>query len=136
MKFLLDTNICIFIIRKKPESVLKRLEEHAPGDIGISSVTLAELEYGVQKSLQVEQNGKALHTFLLPLEIAPFGREAAGEYGKIRAKLEAKGIPIGPLDLMIGAHALSLGRVVVSNNVREFSRIGGLRVQDWTKKSS
>ena len=101
------------------------------GEIGISWVTLAELEFGVAKSQHQEKNQAALDEFVLPLEIANFNREAARVYGRMRASLEKKGTPIGSLDLMIGAHALSLGVTLATNNTREFSRIKGLTVVDW-----
>ena len=131
MKVMLDTNICIAIIKRKPPQVLRRFAAYQVGDIGISWVTLAELEFGVAKSRYQEQNQAALDDFVLPLEIAAFDREAARVYGRVRAALEKKGTPIGPLDVMIGAHALVLGATLVTNNTREFSRIKGLTVVDW-----
>lgn len=131
MNVLLDTNICIAIIKRKSPQVLKRLTAYKVGNIGISSVTLAELEFGVAKSRYVEKNQAALEEFILPLELAIFDREAARVYGQVRAALEKKGTPIGPLDMMIGAHALVLGATLVTNNTREFSRIKGLTVVDW-----
>lgn len=131
MKVMLDTNICIALIKRKPAQVLKRFNAYKVGDIGISSVTLAELEFGVAKSQHPEQNQAALDEFVLPLEIASFDREAAKVYGRVRATLEKKGTPIGSLDTMIGAHALSLGATLATNNLKEFSRITGLTVVDW-----
>jgi tRNA(fMet)-specific endonuclease VapC len=131
MKVMLDTNICIAIIKRKPPQVLKRFTAYKVGEIGISWVTLAELEFGVAKSQHVEKNQAALDEFVLPLEIANFDREAARVYGRVRATLEKKGIPIGSLDMMIGAHALALGVTLATNNTREFSRIKGLTVVDW-----
>ncbi len=132
MKFMLDTNICIYIIRQKPAKVLKRFTQYVPGDILISSVTLAELRYGVEKSSYVQQNHDALSGFTVPLEIADFNEKAAEAYGKVRAQLEKKGQPIGSMDMLIGAHALSLGVVMVTNNTKEFRRINGLKVENWT----
>jgi tRNA(fMet)-specific endonuclease VapC len=103
-------------------------------DIGMSSVTLAELEFGVAKSRHLEQNQAALDEFVLPLEIASFDREAAGVYGRVRATLGKKGTPIGASDLMIGAHALVLGATLATNSTMEFSRIKGLTVVDWLDK--
>ncbi len=131
MNVLLDTNICIAMIKRKSPQVLKRLTAYTVGDIGISSVTLAELEFGVAKSQHPEKNRAALDEFVLPLELANFDREAARVYGQMRAALEKKGTPIGPLDMMIGAHALVLGATLVTNDTREFSRIRGLTVIDW-----
>jgi tRNA(fMet)-specific endonuclease VapC len=131
MKVMLDTNICIAIIKRKPAPVFRRLNAYRVGEVGISWVTLGELEYGVAKSEHVEQNQAALDEFVMPLEIAAFDREMARVYGQVRAALERKGTPIGPLDTMIGAHALSLGVTLATNNTREFSRIKGLTVVDW-----
>ena len=131
MKFLLDTNICIYIIKQKPPKVLQRFNTYQVGDIGVSSITVAELEFGVQKSQFPEQNQQALTQFLLPLTIADFDRAAAIIYGDIRAKLEQQGTPIGSLDTLIVAHALSLQVTLVTNNVREFSRVSKLQLANW-----
>ena len=131
MKIMLDTNTCIAVIKRKPPQVLKRLSAYKIGEVGISWVTLAELEFGVAKSQHVEKNQAALDEFVLPLEIANFDRETARVYGRVRAMLEKKGAPIGSLDMMIGAHALSLGATLATNNTREFSRIKGLTLVDW-----
>ena len=133
MKFMLDTNICIYIIKQKPAKVLKRFAQYSPGYILLSSETLAELRYGVEKSLHVQQNHDALSGFIVPLEIADFDEKAADEYGKVRAKLEKKGQPIGSMDMLIGAHALSLGVTIVTNNTKEFRRINGLTVENWVR---
>ena len=135
MKVMLDTNTCIAIIKRKPQQVIRRFNAYKVGDVGISWVTLAELEFGVAKSQHLEKNQAALDEFVLPLEIANFSREAARVYGRVRATLEKKGTPIGALDLMIGAHALSLGVTLATNNTREFSRIKGLTVVDWLDSS-
>ena len=131
MKVMLDTNICIAIVRRRPPQALKRFTAYKVGDIGISWVTLAELEFGAAKSQHLEKNQAALDEFVLPLEIANFDREAARVYGQVRATLEKKGTPIGSLDMLIGAHALALGATLATNNTREFSRIKGLSVVDW-----
>lgn len=131
MKVMLDTNICIAIIKRKPPQVLKRFTADKVGEIGISWVTLAELEFGVAKSQHLEKNQAALDEFVLPLEIANFDREAARAYGRVRAMLEKKGTPIGSLDTMIGAHALALGVTLATNHTGELSRIKGLTVVDW-----
>lgn len=133
MKHMLDTNICIYLIKKKPEKVLSRFRSNTIGDIGISSITLAELRYGVEKSLQVQKNREALNAFLLPLEIADFDAEAALSDGIVRSALEKAGTPVGSMDMLIGAHAMSLGVTLVTNNVREFKRIRNLNIADWSK---
>ena len=135
MKYLLDTNICIALIRQKPAALLQRLITHPPGDIGISSITLAELVHGVEKSAQIDQNRAALQQFLLPLELADFDQEAAFVYGKIRAGLEQAGCRIGSMDMLIAAHAIRLETILVTNNVREFQRISGLSVEDWLSQA-
>lgn len=132
MKFMLDTNICIYIIKQKPSKVLMRFKKYSVGDIGISSITLAELQYGVAKSLHIQRNQLALNEFVLPLEIAGFDEKAAMAYGTVRSYLEKIGKPIGSMDTLIGAHALSLGVTLVTNNTREFKRIKKLKVVDWT----
>lgn len=131
MKVMLDTNTCVAIIKRKPPQVLKRFTAYNVGEIGISWITLAELEFGVAKSQHQEKNQAALDEFVLPLEIADLNRESARIYGRVRATLEKKGMPIGSMDTIIGAHALSLGATLVTNDTREFSRIKGLTVVDW-----
>lgn len=132
MKYMLDTNICIYLIKKKSEKILRHFKAHSIGDIGISSITIAELRYGVEKSQQVQKNREALYEFLLPLEIADFDDEAAVSYGTVRVALEKAGTPVGSMDMLIGAHALSLGATLVTNNVREFRQIKGLKIADWS----
>ena len=131
MKVMLDTNICIALIKRRPPQALRRFNDHTVGDICISWVTLAELEFGVAKSQHREKNQAALDEFVLPLEVAGFDRATARTYGRVRVDLEKKGTPVGALDMMIGAHALTLGVTLATNNVREFSRIKGLTVVDW-----
>ncbi|OGD28511.1 MAG: twitching motility protein PilT [Candidatus Aminicenantes bacterium RBG_13_63_10] len=131
MRFMLDTDSCIALIKRKGAKMLDKLTSYAPGDVGLSTVTLAELRFGVAKSAQKDANARALDEFLLPLEIADFDETAAGVYGEVRAALEKAGTLIGPLDTQIGAHALSLGSVLVTHNTREFRRIPGLTVEDW-----
>ena len=109
--YLLDTNICIFVIKRKPPAVLERFQKHSPADVAISSVTLAELRYGADKSSRPPKNHAALDSFLLPLSIADFDSPAADHYGKVRADIEHRGTPVGPLDTLIAAHALSLGSI-------------------------
>ena len=131
MKLMLDTNICIYIIKQQPVTVLKRFLEYQIGDIGISSITLSELRYGVAKSTHQEKNTRALDEFVTPLEVVSFDEQAAHIYGDIRAALEKAGTPIGSMDMLIAAHAVSLGIPLVTNNTREFVRIPTLNVIDW-----
>jgi tRNA(fMet)-specific endonuclease VapC len=131
MKYLLDTNICIYIIKKKPEKVFKKFRSISFGSIGISSITLAELQYGVMKSSNPGKNQEALERFITPLQIFDFGFDQAFVYGKIRAELERKGTPIGPLDTLIASHAVSLDLILVTNNMREFKRIPDLQLENW-----
>ena len=131
MRYMLDTNICIYVIKHKPETVFRKLQTIHPEDVCISSVTYAELVHGVEKSAAVEKNRLALSMLLANMEILDFDVDAADCYGKIRAVLEKKGTPIGPLDMMIAAHAQSLGYTVVTNNVKEFSRVSALRIENW-----
>ena len=133
MEYLLDTNICIYIIKKRPTNVLKKFESLSPGDVAISSITLAELYYGIMKSSDPMKNQEALDKFLIPLEILDFDYTATIDYGKIRADLEKKGTPIGPLDTLIASHAKSLNLTLVTNNEKEFERIPGLKLENWTK---
>ena len=133
MKYLLDTNICIYLIKKKPFSVIDKFNKYSVGDLGVSSITVAELFYGVQKSQHRKQNQAALMQFMAPLEIAEFDNDAAFNYGQIRADLERKRRPIGSLDTLIAGHAVSLGVALVTNNEREFSRVPGLNVENWVE---
>lgn len=133
MKILLDTDTCIHLIRRRAPEILRRLRRYSPGDVGISSITLGELAFGVSKCGQAETNQRALDEFISALEVAPFDESAARGYGPIRAVLQQSGKAIGALDMLIGAHALSLGATLVTHNTREFSRIRGLRLTDWIK---
>lgn len=135
MKFMLDTDTCIYLIKHKSPEVLKHFKAYSVGDIGISSITLAELRYGVAKSQYIQKNREALDEFILPLEIADFDEKAAKAYGDIRAALEKAGNPIGSMDMLIGAHALSLEVTLVTGNTREFRRIKSLKTADWTSRS-
>ena len=127
----MDTNICIYIIKKSPKDLFDRFNKLKVGDIGISSITYCELQYGVSNSQKIKENQKALNGFLAPLDVLDFPGDAAPLYGDIKVELKRKGIPIGQLDLMIGVHALYLGVTIVSNNVKEFSRIKNLKVENW-----
>lgn len=131
MKYMLDTNICIGLIRQKPQKLIRRLTRCEPGEVGVSSITIAELAHGANKSDQIEQNLSALDQFLLPIEIAYFDQPASAAYGIVRAYLEREGKTIGSMDMLIGAHALSLGVVLVTNNTDEFQRIPKLKIEDW-----
>lgn len=129
MRYMLDTNICIYAIKHKPEQVFIRLKEHAPQELCISSGTYAELVHGVEKSKATEKNRVAL--LLANIDIVSFDSLAAQSYGKIRADLEKAGTPIGPLDMMIAGHAKSLNYNVVTNNTKEFARVKGLKLENW-----
>jgi len=131
--YLLDTNICIYLIKKHPSKVLDRLMSCSPDDVALSAVTVSELAYGVSKSKVPRQNGEALQLFLAPFQILSYSPEAAFAYGDIRAELERKGTPIGGMDLMIAAHALALGATLVSNNLKEFRRVSGLTTENWAR---
>ena len=133
MRYMLDTNICIYTIKHKPEKVFQRLQEIDPEDICVSSVTYAELVHGVEKSAAVEKNRLALLMLLANIEILNFDVDAADCYGKIKADLDKKGTPIDSLDMMIAGHAMSMGYAVVTNNVKEFSRVQGLILENWTE---
>ena len=133
MRYMLDTNICIYIIKKKPQHVIDRFMEHQVSEIGISSITLSELEYGAMKSAMPEQNKIALAQFVAPIEISPYDDSAVQHYGNIRAHLERHGTPIGSLDMLIAAHALSMDSVLITNNESEFQRVPELKLDNWVK---
>ncbi len=133
MKYLLDTNICIYIIKEKPVNVLTRFRRAQAESIAISGVTVAELEYGVSKSSRPMQNRAALLKFLIPFRILDFDTTDAMTYGLMRADLEAQGKTIGPYDLQIAAQAMRYGVALVSNNVREFDRVPGLKLENWAE---
>lgn len=130
MIYMLDTNICIYVINSRPAIVLKRFRLEKIGDIVISSVTAAELAFSVAKSGSV-RNRQALDMFLSTLEILPFDESVIWHYGDLRTDLERRGQPIGTLDTMIAAHALSSNTILVTNNTREFERVPGLRLENW-----
>lgn len=134
MKYMLDTNICIYAIKHKPPEVIKNFLSHDPDDLCISSITYAELMHGVEKSMAIEKNRVAITMFLSPISILDFDTYAAEEYGRIRADLERKGTPIGPMDMLIAAHAKSEDLILVTNNTREFERVNDLTVEDWAKE--
>ena len=133
MRYLLDTNTLIYVLNARPnhQAVIERFDRQAPEDLAASSVTLAELRYGIAKSRRHEANRRTLKRVLEALNVVPFDARAAETYGPLRAELEAAGKPIGPLDTLIAAHALSLGVTLVTGNTREFSRIPHLRLENW-----
>jgi tRNA(fMet)-specific endonuclease VapC len=133
IRFMLDTNICVYVIKEKPPQVIARLRSKEISEVGISSITLSELEYGVAKSSKPGDNKLALMQFLAPLEIVAYDDRAAREYGDARADLERRGVPIGALDTLIAAHARSLKCRLVTNNDAEFSRVPGLPVENWVR---
>jgi len=133
MRYMLDTNICIYIIKEKPIKVLKKLRTFDLSDIVISAITHSELECGVAKSIRRKKNQEALIKFLAPLGILPYDDKAAADYGQTRTHLEKKGTVIGAMDMLIGAHAKSIPVTLVTNNMGEFKRIPGLRVENWAK---
>lgn len=129
---LLDTNICIYIINAKPAKVLARFKQYRLGEVGLCSVVAAELAFGVAKSGST-RNRQALEMFLAPLSILPFDEAAVWAYGDLRCDLERKGAPIGALDMLIAAHALSQGATLVTNNTREFAKVPGLLLDNWAE---
>lgn len=133
MNYMLDTNICIYVMKEKPEAVLRRFQQELNAGLCISSITLAELEYGMKHSSNPIKNEQALLRFLVPLSILPFGATAAFEYGDIRDYLQKQGTPIGPLDMLIAAHARSEGMILVTNNIREFERVPNLELENWAE---
>lgn len=130
LRWMLDTDICIHVIRERPPSLRQRFNE-AADQLCISAITLAELLYGAEKSARPVQNRLVVDQFAARLEALPFAEAAAAQYGQLRAELEREGKPVGGYDMLIGAHARSLGLVLVTNNRREFDRISGLRVESW-----
>jgi tRNA(fMet)-specific endonuclease VapC len=135
MKWMLDTNTCIAMIRRQPGGILRKLGGKSIGQVGMSSITLAELHFGVAKSSRAADAAAALAEFLMPLEVAAFDAGAAQAYGMARSELARRGTPIGPLDTLIAGHALALDAVLVTHNTREFQRVKGLRIEDWIGKA-
>lgn len=134
MKYLIDTNICIYIMNTHPPEVLQKFKSIGVGEVGISSITVSELHYGASKSIHIKKNIQRLDEFLSPFEILSYDDNASRCYGKIRSKLEKKGKIIGPLDMLIAAHALSKKLILISNNIKEFNRIRSLQVENWVEK--
>jgi len=133
MRYLLDTNICIYLIKRCPLEVLERFRQHSPQDVAISIITLFELQYGVEKSQYRETSEDALAKFLLPLSLINMDRSSAIEAATIRAKLEKQGMPIGPYDLLIAGLAKSRGMTLVTSNTKEFERVVGLHLENWVE---
>lgn len=133
MRYLLDTNTLIYVLNARPDhqAVIERFDREAPENLAASSITLAELQYGVAKSRRRRKNIRALRQVLEALNVIAFDTRAAQTYGAVRAGLESAGTPIGPLDTLIAAHALSLGLTLVTSDVREFARVPRLRVESW-----
>ncbi len=130
MTYLLDTKTCVYAIKREPR-VLRHLQERSPDELRISAITLAELWFGAAKSSRPQRTRESVDAFLKPFEVLPFEAEAAGRYAEIRLQLEKEGGPIGEPDLLNAAIARSRSLTVVTHNVREFSRVSGLRVEDW-----
>lgn len=133
MRYLLDTNICIYLIKKRLPEVFDRFKRHSPQDVAISTITLFELQYGVEKSQYRQRSEDALTKFLLPLNLINLDRSSAIEAAAIRAQFEKKGIPIGPYDLLIAGLARSRDMILVTNNTKEFERIAGLHLENWVE---
>lgn len=131
MTYMLDTNICIYAIKNKPQCIIDSLKAHTNDDICISSITYSELMHGVEKSKYVERNKIILSLFLSNIRIIDFDSKAGDEYGKIRVDLEQKGTLIGPFDMLIAAHAKANNYILVTNNTKEFERVDGLKIENW-----
>ena len=131
MKYLLDTNMCVFALRNKPRAVSDRIQQHKPDDIVISTITVAELRVGADKSNRPEENHRQISDFLLTFDVLMFDSGAADAYGVIRADLERRGQPIGELDMLLAAHAVSQNLIFVTHNTSEFQRVKGLQLEDW-----
>ena len=131
MKYFLDTNICIYVINKRPSAIIAKFTEFPPQELGISAIVVSELRYGVAKSQQAERTQQRLDAFLRPFQSVPYGKKAAQAYSTIRAELEKKGQPIGREDLLIAAHAVSADLTLITNNEDEFRRVPNLRVENW-----
>lgn len=131
MKYMLDTNMCVFALRNKPRAVGDRIQQHMPDDIVISVITVAELRVGADKSSRPEENHRQINDFLLTFDVLMFDSGAADAYGVIRADLERRGQPIGELDMLLAAHAVSQNLIFVTHNTSEFQRVKGLQLEDW-----
>lgn len=131
--YLLDTNICIYVIKKRPPKALERFRLHAPVEVGTSIITVYELEYGAQKSRYQQRTRDAMAKFLSPLQVINLDRSSVQESAAIRASLDKKGMPIGPYDLLIAGLARSRGMTLVTNNTAEFERVEGLKLENWVR---
>lgn len=131
LKYLLDTNICIYIMNERPVEIIQKFKQFDVGEIGVSTITVSELYYGIEKSKNLKVNEQRVEAFLSPLDVIVYDDVAARVYGKIRVQLEQRGKPIGPLDQLIAAQALSKDLILVTNNEKEFKRIKGLKVENW-----
>ena len=136
MNYFLDTNICIYFLKGRYLSIVKKLQSYTPSQIKISTIVQAELFYGVEKSQQKKKNLDALHSFLAPFEIIPFDTQAAKVYGEIRSLQEVKGKAIGPNDLLIASSVLAHSGVLVTNNIKELSMIPQLKLENWVFEAS
>jgi len=134
VKYLLDTSVCVELIRRRATRLLKQMAQRPTADFALSSITLAELQYGAEKSARPPHQRQTLEKFLVPFTVLDFDHIASAAYGRIRVKLEAVGTPMGALDLLIAAHAISRDLVVLTRNLKEFKRVAGLKVEDWTKE--
>lgn len=132
LKYLLDTNIVIYVMKHRPALVRERFIRHQ-GQLAISAITLMELVYGAEKSAQTERNLREIEGFAARLDVLAYDEAAANHSGQIRAELARAGTPIGPYDQMIAGHARALGLILVSNNLREFERVPGLRLENWVE---
>lgn len=131
MIYMLDTNICIYILKNNDKSLIKKFNDFKYGDICISSIAYSELVYGVEKSARRDENMKNLLKFLSCIKICDYDVNASNEYGKIRCDLEKNGNAIGSMDMLIASHAKALGITIVTNNAREFERVKGLKIENW-----
>lgn len=133
IKYLLDTNICIYIMNRRPIEIIHKFKQFHVGEIGVSTITVSELQYGACKSKHPKLNRQRVEEFLAPLEILPYDHQAANLYGEIRHDLETRGEVIGPFDTLIAAHAVSNDIILVTNNEKEFLRVKRLRIENWIK---
>jgi len=136
VQYLLDTNACVDYLRGRYSSVVERIQRSLPTDLCLSTVVIAELRYGAEKSQKPKKNHKAVDRLIAEIPVMAFDPEAARIYGRVRKNLEAEGKVIGPYDMMIAAHALSLERTLVSDNVKEFERVNGLLLENWRDDGS